>query len=257
MILLNLNIISTHFPLERGSAPHSQSAYISPEIPVTTIFWFAQTLLERQGQRRRTSHIILVHHVGHNELNPYNQHQVLHPLPGQPAPDAKPLAPVRAGFANRRPQRCTQLLFAPLGRCVQHVLLLCTLPCQDLLPTSPLILSLLYWRSSIGPTGKIPLGFSFPHSNGKREFYFSRSSLHIINELKQHLLSGTPHQKKQFSSFLKTNDKAWVFQRVCCLWNTQILAIAQCKLKADLAKGRWDQFVDFLEQISKCIWTIR
>lgn len=113
------------------------------------------------------------------------------------------------------------------------------------------------WKSCIWPTGKIPLDFSFPHSNDKREFYFSRSSFHIINELKQQLLSGTSHQKKQFSSSLKTNDKTWVFQGVCCLWNTKILAIAQCKLKADLAKGRWDQFVDFLEQISKCIWMIR
>lgn len=51
------------------------------------------------------------------------------------------------------------------------------------------------------------LDFSFPHSNGKREFRFSRSSFHIINELKQHLFSGTSHQKKQFSFSLKTNYK--------------------------------------------------
>lgn len=93
------------------------------------------------------------------------------------------------------------------------------------------------WKSRIWPAGKMLLDFSFPHSNSKREICFSRSSFHIINELKQHLFSGTSHQKKQFSSSLKTNFKPWVFQGFCCLWNTKILAIAQCKLKADLERG--------------------
>lgn len=114
-----------------------------------------------------------------------------------------------------------------------------------------------HWKSRIWPAGKILHDFSFPHSNGKREFWFSRSSFHIINELKQHLFSGTSHQKKQFSSSLKMNYKPWVFQGFCCLWNTKILAIAQCKLKADLDRGDEISLLIFLEQISKCIWMIR
>lgn len=112
-------------------------------------------------------------------------------------------------------------------------------------------------KAVFGLQAKFLLILAFLISSGKSEFSFSRSSIHIINELKQHLLSGISHQKKQFSSSLKTNNKTWVFQGFCCLWNTKILAIAWCKLKADLAKGRWDQFVDFFEQISKCIWMIR
>lgn len=54
MILLNLNIISACFPLVKGSASHSQAPYISPEIPITAVFWFAQTSLERQGQTSRS-----------------------------------------------------------------------------------------------------------------------------------------------------------------------------------------------------------
>lgn len=72
MILLNLNIISTHFPLDKGSASHSQSPYISPEISITAIFRFAQTLLERQGQRKRRSLIPLVHRLGCSELDLYD-----------------------------------------------------------------------------------------------------------------------------------------------------------------------------------------
>lgn len=62
-ILLNLNIISAHFPLVKGSAPHSQSPYTSPEIPTTGIFWFAPISVERQGQISRS--FSLVHPSGH------------------------------------------------------------------------------------------------------------------------------------------------------------------------------------------------
>lgn len=111
----------------------------------------------------------------------------------------------------------------------------------DLLLTSPhinpdLVTSALK-KQYLAHRQKFLLFFSFLHSNGVREFYFSRSSFHTINELNQHLLSGASHQKKQFSSSLKTSNKTWLVQGFCCLWNTQILAIAQCKLKADLAKG--------------------
>lgn len=195
----------------------------------------------------------------------------LHQSPGQPVPEAKPLAPVWAGFCSRRPQQRTELLlvgqYGVYSPYTAHLALLCALQAaqpwiSELLLSSPphrpdLVTSHCTEKAVFDLQAKFLLILAFLISNGKSEFYFSRSSIHIINELKWHLLSGISHQKKQFSSSLKTNNKTWVFQGFCCLWNTKILAIAWCKLKADLAKGRWDQFVDFLEQISKCIWMIR
>lgn len=56
MILLNLNTISTHFPLDRGSAPHSQPPYISPEIPVTTIILVCTDITGEAGTEKEISH---------------------------------------------------------------------------------------------------------------------------------------------------------------------------------------------------------
>lgn len=229
IILLNLNIISACFPLVKGSAPHSQSPYISPEIPITAVLWFAQTSLERQGQTSRSFSFGASFRT-------------------QWTCTAPPSCIAEGGHVLPLPTLLRGVQAAQLG-----------IPDSAFFPPRcPWSCHLLpHWKSRIWPAGKIILDFSFPHSNGKREFCFSRSSFHIINELKQHLFSGTSHQKKQFSSSLKTNYKPWVFQGFCCLWNTKILAIAQCKLKADLDRGDEISLLIFLEQISKCIWMIR
>lgn len=83
---------------------------------------------------------------------------------------------------------------------IAHLALICgvqaaSLWISDLLLSSPHIAPDLVtsYCTEKAVYSKIPLDFSLPHSNGKREFYFSRSSFHIINELRQHFLSGTSH----------------------------------------------------------------
>lgn len=67
---------------------------------------FAQTFLERQRQSR-TSLIPLMHHLGWTQWTmnsiPTTSTKSLHQTPGQPVPEAKPLAPVWAAFCSRRP----------------------------------------------------------------------------------------------------------------------------------------------------------
>lgn len=209
-ILLNLHLISAHFPLVKGSAPHSQFPYTFPQTQPQQHFDLHQYQWRGRGRKADLSH--LVHPLGHRWM-------CRAPLPciTVGAQHVLPLPTLLWGV------QAAQLGISDSPFFPSH----CPWSCH-LLP---------HWKSRIWPAGKILLDFSFPHPNSKREFCFSRSSFHVINELKQHLFNGTSHQKKQFSSSLKTNYKPWVFQGFCCLWNTKILAIARCKLKSDLERG--------------------
>lgn len=60
-ILLNLSIISAHFPLVKGSAPHSQSPYTSPEPPTTAIFWFAPNISGEAEEEKQIFFLWYIH----------------------------------------------------------------------------------------------------------------------------------------------------------------------------------------------------